>query len=35
MIPIGRGTLVSCRDGSLGRLAHVLLDPKSGRVGVL
>ena len=34
-IPVGRGTRVSCRHGSLGRLDHVLLDPKSDRVEAL
>ena len=30
--PIGRGTRVSCRDGAVGRIDHVLVDPESGRV---
>jgi sporulation protein YlmC with PRC-barrel domain len=34
-IPLGRGTRVSCRDGALGWLDHVLLDPESGAVRAL
>ena len=33
--PVGRGTRVSSRDGHLGRLDHVLLDPQSGAVRAL
>ncbi len=33
--PLGRGTRVSCRDGRMGRLDHVLLDPESGAVRAL
>ncbi len=34
-IPIGRGTRITCRDGQVGRLDHVLLDPESDTVHAL
>ena len=34
-VPVSRGTRVTCRDGELGRLDHVLLDPQTGAVRAL
>jgi hypothetical protein len=34
-IPVGRGTRVTYREGALGRLDHVLLDPETGVVRAL
>jgi osmotically-inducible protein OsmY/sporulation protein YlmC with PRC-barrel domain len=31
-VPVGRGTRITCRDGQLGRVDHVLLDPKTNIV---
>lgn len=31
-VAVGRGTHVSCRDGALGRVDHVLVDPDTSRV---
>ena len=33
--PVDRGTRISCHDGHVGKLDHLLLDPKTGKVRAL